>query len=235
VLHHSLVFVRYPDERAAEQPAWNTMGTLTEEFLAIYLPGLLPRALPSGTGKLVPRGSEVVIQIHYTSIGYETEDEPRLALYLYEDDARVRQLHARSAQDLFFQIPPYARDHPVQADFSFERDATLYGLMPHMHFRGSRMHYEAFYPDGTSEVLLSVPNYSFNWQSYYELARPKHIPRGTRVHVSGAFDNSAQNPFNPDPAKLVTWGEQSWDEMFMGYLVFAYDEPPTLASRRPSS
>ena len=117
-----------------------------------------------------------------------------------------------------FSIPPQARDHPVQAEMTLTSAATLYRMNPHMHLRGKRVRYEALYPNGKREVLLSVPDYDFNWQVGYALAEPKALPAGTRVVVSGAFDNSPQNLANPDPNARVTWGDQSWMEMFVGFL-----------------
>jgi peroxiredoxin len=220
VMHHSFAFVQPPGD-TGEAPAW---ANSIDEFLAVYVPGYVVAPFPEGTGKRIPAHSNLVIQLHYNAVGYETEDRPVLGLYL-DREPPGRELHTRGAFNQEFEIPPNDPDVPVFADFTFERDATLYGLMPHMHFRGKRMRYVATYPDGSQETLLSVPHYNFNWQRLYEFQEPKRMPAGTRVHVEGAFDNSALNPFNPDPSKLVRWGFQSWDEMFIGYLVYAYDEP----------
>ena len=101
---------------------------------------------------------------------------------------------------------------------TFDKDVYLYSFTPHMHFRGKAMRYTAHYPDGRSEILLSVPNYDFNWQMNYNLAEPKLLPSGTVMEVSGSFDNSELNPHNPDATRQVWFGLQSWDEMFIGFL-----------------
>ena len=119
-------------------------------------------------------------------------------------------------------IPPHEAKYVNATQKHFEEEVTLYGLAPHMHFRGKSMRYTATYPDGTSEVLLNVPNYSFNWQRYYNLIQPKVLPAGTVINIEAAFDNSAKNTFNPNPEKTVYWGDMSFDEMLIGYMSFQY-------------
>ena len=98
-----------------------------------------------------------------------------------------------------------------------QRDTVVTTLTPHMHVRGKDMTYIAHYPDGTSETLLSVPKYDFNWQITYELAQPKLLPKGTRIEVIAHYDNSTANKYNPDPTKDVRWGDQTWEEMMIGF------------------
>ena len=114
-------------------------------------------------------------------------------------------------------IPPGDKDHEMQLVTNIKEEAELYSLMPHMHFRGKRMKFVAKYPDGSEELLLSVPDYDFNWQLAHELEEPYRVPAGTQIVATGAFDNSTQNPANPDPNIEINWGEQSWEEMFMGF------------------
>ena len=123
-----------------------------------------------------------------------------------------------------FRIPPFARDHEASARYVFDEDVTITGLRAHMHFRGKDMKFSAEYPDGTISDLLSVPNYSYAWQPTYALEQPVNLPAGTRVHVTGAFDNSENNPANPDPSNELTFGLQSWDEMFIGYWTYHYSD-----------
>ncbi len=111
-------------------------------------------------------------------------------------------------------IPAYAENWKVVSVHSIREAITLYGLTPHLHLRGRSMKYTLTWPDGREEILLDVPKYDFNWQLYYELATPKHIPAGSKVTVVTLFDNSAKNPYNPAPEKEVFWSEQSWDEMY---------------------
>lgn len=190
------------------------------DFFASYVPGAGPNDFPPGTGKPVPRQARFRFQFHYTTTGYATTDRPQMALYFHDRRPR-REVQVTSAFNLRFVIPPGEREVPVSASRSFERDVVLYAFSPHMHYRGSRMRYVAHYPNGERETLLSVPRYDMDWQLTYHLARPKPIPAGTRIVVEGAFDNSPYNPFNPDPTQRVRFGEQSWDEMFIGYLVYA--------------
>ena len=117
-------------------------------------------------------------------------------------------------------IPPFDPDYEMHQTITIDDDARLFSLTPHMHFRGKRMSFTAEYPDGGEELLLSVPAYSFNWQLKHELAEPLRVPAGTKIIATGAFDNSSQNPYNPDPAAEVAWGEQSWEEMFMGFYTW---------------
>ena len=117
-------------------------------------------------------------------------------------------------------IPPRAADHRVEHSARLEHDMLLVAMFPHMHLRGKSFRYEAEYPDGTTEILLDVPRYDFNWQHRYVLAEPKRLPAGTVLRCSAQYDNSAGNPNNPDPAKYVTWGEQSWDEMMIGFFEY---------------
>lgn len=133
-------------------------------------------------------------------------------------------MKTRSAFNVKFTIPPGAAEQETVAEFTFKKDALLYEMSPHMHLRGSWFRYEAVYPDGKKEVLLSVPRYDFKWQHLYRLAQPKRLPAGTRLVCSGAHDNSAQNPDNPNPNETVQFGDQTFEEMFIGY--FNYTDAP---------
>jgi len=126
-----------------------------------------------------------------------------------------------------FEIPPGAPNQETQAEFKFAKDSLLYDMSPHMHLRGSWFTYEALYPDGKKEVLLSVPHYDFKWQHLYRLAQPKRLPAGTRLVCRGAHDNSTLNPDNPDPNKTVHFGDQTFDEMFIGYFNYTDAPPPS--------
>ncbi len=217
VLHHCLVFLKYPEALKKQQP--NYHGGAGGYFIG-YVPGTLPSAFPEGTGKFIPKGSKIIFQMHYTPTGKEEKDRTEIGLYVLPAKPAM-ELRTRAAAQNKFAIPPGEPDHEVRGEYRFKKDALLYSLSPHMHLRGSRFRYDAHYPDGRTETILSVPHYDFNWQTLYELAEPKKIPAGTRLVCTGAFDNSASNPANPDAAKPVKWGEQSWDEMFIGYINFA--------------
>jgi hypothetical protein len=127
-----------------------------------------------------------------------------------------------------FRIPPRTADYEGRLKYTFRKDGLLLGFMPHMHLRGSSARYVATYPDGRTETLLSVPDYDFNWQSVYRFAEPLRIPKGTQLTWIGHWDNSADNPRNPDPSKEVRWGLQTWDEMMNGWMEVVWQPPAKL-------
>ena len=200
-----------------------------EENLALYVPGSRQVAYPDGTGKLLPQGTDVTVEMHYTPTGTAGTDAPRLGLWLHTNPPPRALLVGRRGNGPVLNIPPFTQEWSVQHEATFSKDVLVYGMTPHMHLRGSRMKHEAFYPDGTKEVLLSVPHYDFHWQTLYRLETPKRLPAGTRLVVSGAFDNSLQNPHNPDPSRTVQYGQQSTDEMFVDFL--RYTEKLTLQTQ----
>src|SRR5690606_38067644 len=127
---------------------------------------------------------------------------------------------------------PHVIEHPTEASHVFEKPIVLYGLRPHMHFRGKDMTFTAHLPDGSTRVLMNVPDYSYNWQPTFELEEPIRLPAGNKVVVSGAFDNSKYNPANPDPSKELTFGLQTWDEMFIGYFSYYIDDDQQELARK---
>jgi hypothetical protein len=183
-----------------------------------------PTPFPKGSGKLLTKVSTLSFQMHYTTNGEAGVDHPRLGLYFAKDPVE-HELKVTSAFQLKLDIQPQMRAQPVEAIRTFIKDEVIYALSPHMHYRGAAMRFTADFPDGHSEVLLSVPQYDLNWQRSYQLATPKAVPAGTKIRCSGVFDNSATNESNPDPTKRVRFGEQSWDEMFIGYIVYADAAP----------
>ena len=176
-----------------------------------------PVEFPAGTGKLLKKGSYLVFQMHYTTIGKAATDRTEIGLY-FAKTRPASELLTVSAYDIGFQIAPGTKDHEVVAETTLSRDAVLHEMSPHMHLRGRRMRFEVVNADGSTETLLNVPAYQFAWQSLYRLAEPKTLTAGTRIRVTGGFDNSSQNPWNPDPTQTVSFGEQTYNEMFIGYL-----------------
>jgi peroxiredoxin len=215
VVHHILVFV---DDHSGKR----RQGIGGQ--LAAFAPGDVPTVLPPGTAKKVPAGSDLVFQLHYTPDGTVRTDRSRVGLIFargpVEHEAHTLGIHQRR-----FLIPPGAADHAVASSFTFPQDAHLLDMLPHMHLRGKSFEYKATYPDGTSEILLSVPAFDFGWQASYSLAAPKAMPRGTRIDCLAHYDNSAANPANPNPNIAVTWGDQTFEEMMIGYIVYTDDEP----------
>ncbi|MBI5768609.1 MAG: immunoglobulin domain-containing protein [Verrucomicrobia bacterium] len=191
-------------------------------FFAGYVPGLQQDYYPESTGKFLRAGGLVTFQMHYTPTGRPETDQTQIGFYFHASPPE-RELQTKAANNVLFSIPPGARDHAVSATFtpSATKDVLLYELNPHMHLRGKRMKFDANYADGTSETLVNVPQYDFAWQSNYRLVAPKRLPAGTSITVSGGFDNSAQNPANPNPGATVRFGEQTSEEMFIGYINYA--------------
>jgi hypothetical protein len=187
----------------------------------------------AGTGKRLPPGSKLDLEMHYTTVGSPQTDQTQVAFYVLPNRPE-REVTTRSAIQTDLNIAPGTDDSRDSAIYGFTRPATLYSLMPHMHLRGKWMRFELLLPNGHRETLLNVPRYDFNWQTVYRLAEPLHVPKGAWLLVTGGFDNSSVNPSNPAPAKRVQFGLQSWDEMFIGFLEAADDPANNVVSRKSS-
>ena len=192
-------------------------------LLASYAPGKGPDVYPPGTAKLIPAGSTIILQIHYSSFHgtIETAQQDRTIVGLiFAKETPARRAVTFTVPNHFFKIPPGAANHKVTAAYTFDRDVQLISYMPHMHLRGKDMKYEVVFPDGRRQTLLWVPKFEFDWQTVYRLKNPIMIPRGSRIIVTAHFDNSARNKHNPDPTKAVRWGDPSYDEMMIGWLEY---------------
>ncbi|MEE2783621.1 MAG: hypothetical protein VYE04_09685 [Pseudomonadota bacterium] len=187
--------------------------------LAGYVPGAEPRELPEGTGTFLPAGATLEFQMHYTTTGVATTDHSRIGVYFHtvEPEHKIKAMILANGR---IKIPPNADNHSEQAIREFERDALIYSILPHSHYRGKAARFVAHFPDGSREVLLNVPNYDFNWQTTYLLTEPKFMPAGTKIVYTNWWDNSAQNPANPNPNREVRWGRQSFDEMIFGAISY---------------
>ncbi|GIW87644.1 MAG: thiol-disulfide isomerase [Isosphaeraceae bacterium] len=221
VVHHIIVYLKPPGTRLREIDAL--------EHLAGYAPGDMPTALPDGIAKRIPAGSSLVFQLHYTPTGKVRRDQSRVGIWFARSEPKYR---ARTVPVLNskFTIPAGDPNHEVRATSRpVPRDTPLLGFFPHMHLRGKDFTYTAVYPDGSREILLSVPRYDFAWQSYYWLKEPKILPKGTRLDCVAHFDNSTANPAltEQDASKPVRWGDQTWEEMMIGYVdLLEPIEPP---------
>lgn len=224
VLHHLLSFIVPADyaERIVE-------GENDEyrEFLEGYAPGKEEAStFPADSGVFVPAGSAVQLSLHYTTFGKETVDKTRIGLYLAKSEPKHKySTFSLSHGGKNINIPPRDSDHKMSASHVFEDEIVLYGLRPHMHYRGKNMRMSVIYPNGTREDIINVPNYNFAWQPTYRLSEPMELPAGSRVMIEGAFDNSQYNVGNPDPDAVVKGGAQSWDEMFIGYFSYHKAQP----------
>ena len=210
-----------PAKRARTSPPPD--GSQPEsEFFVGFVPGLMGKVWPTGQAKFVPAGSDFILQLHYSTNGTAGTDRTRLGL-IFSKEAPTQRVLSAVAKNWTFVIPPGAPNHEVRSVVEFASDVTLVSLQPHMHYRGRDYEYKAIYPTGETEVLLLVPRYDFNWQLTYFLEKPKPLPRGTRIECTAHYDNSPNNPHNPDPAATIAYGEQSWDEMMSGWMEIAFD------------
>ncbi|RMF38919.1 MAG: thiol-disulfide isomerase [Planctomycetota bacterium] len=208
VVHHILAYIIPPGARRTDLRA----------VLVGYAPGTPPVHYGEDVALHVPAGSKLLFEMHYTPNGRPQRDRSYIGVR-FTDKSNVKSLlEGQIAINTRFAIPPGAADHQVTADYRLREDALLLSMTPHMHLRGKSFRYEAFYPDGRSEILLDVPRYDFNWQLKYVLADPKLLPSGTRIRCTAVFDNSERNLVNPDPTQTVHWGDQSWEEMMIGFM-----------------
>jgi len=220
-VHHVIAYTQAKGGSLNENPLGRTnIGGTTPNK-----PGVV---FGDGIARLLRANSEIVLQMHYTTNGTEADDRTSVALIFAKEPPR-KMLRGGMALNLRFQIPPGAPNHEVRAVQTFNEETVLTSMTPHMHNRGKDMTYIAHYPDGSSETLLSVPKYDFDWQLTYQLATPKSLPKGTTLEVIAHFDNSPNNKSNPDPTATVRWGDQTWEEMMIGFFGTITDVTPELA------
>lgn len=215
VVHHVIVFVQEP----------GATSRLQGKLLVGFAPGEDPAIFRPGFGRKIPAGSNLLFQVHYTPNGTATKDVTTVGL-IYAKTPVQHTVVTRPVLQTAFEIPAGHANYEVKSSFTFNESAQLYSFMPHMHLRGKDFEYKAVFPDGTSKILLSVPRYDFSWQTYYVLKDPIAVPKGTRIECVAHFDNSTNNKYNPDPTKAVKWGDQTWEEMMIGWMSFVYDSPP---------
>ena len=230
-VHHAVVYIRPPDSqwlRHAPVGEPFTASTLTNreerrqahettsDLLLVYAPGSSPDQWPDTMAKFVPAGSDLVFQLHYTTNGTQDRDQTAVGLVFAKTPPKQRVITLQLNNHALI-IPPGADDFRVEVQGTLPNDATLLSLFPHMHLRGKRFEYDIVHEDGSAEVLLRV-NYHFHWQLSYKLAEPRVLKAGTKLRAIAWYDNSKNNPHNPDPNKIVTWGDQTSDEMMVGFF-----------------
>jgi hypothetical protein len=204
-----------------------------DDFLTAYAPGSDYGEWQPGTAKRIPAGATIRFQVHYSKVAGSVQTDRSMVGMVFAKQPPEKLMKTRAVANVFFEIPPNADHHKVTATWKPSLDVLLYSLMPHMHYRGASMEYKVFYPDGKSEVLLNVPAYSFSWQMAYRPQAPIRIPAGSRIQVTGYFDNSTKNKYNPDPTKAVRQGEPTYDEMMMGFMDYTAEKPSALAKVDP--
>ena len=215
-IHHIIVFIEEPGKKSG------VLGGEGGSLLAGFAPGEPPHIWERGTARLIKAGSTLIFQVHYTPNGMAVKDRSYIGLKYATDAPAFRSLTGR-ALNFAFKIPPGDPSYEVKSSWTAKEEIELIGLMPHMHLRGKDFKYTIVYPDGRDEVILSVPRYDFNWQLGYDLKEPLKLPKGTRIDCVAHFDNSPNNKYNPDPTKEVKWGDQTWEEMMIGW--FSYTVP----------
>ncbi|GFE78834.1 thiol-disulfide isomerase [Steroidobacter agaridevorans] len=205
--------------------------------LAGFAPGMEPIVYPQDTGVLFPKDADFVFQMHYTPNGKAVTDHSKVGFYFREASNPPKYpLHLTALTDFKFEIPPGAKEHTTTVTRPIQRDMLIYNIMPHSHLRGRAGTMTAVYPDGREEILLNVPKYDFNWQTVYEYRQPKTIPAGSKLVWRFSWDNSTQNPANPDPSKPVRWGDQTFEEMGIGFVRFRYlDETTDTRSQKTAA
>lgn len=229
VVHHAIVFIRPPDGVDSNGVGW----------LTAFVPGQRATMFPLGYARRVPAGSKLVFQMHYTPNGVEQSDITKIGVNFIEPDQVTHEVFTLVGLDQEFEIPPHAADHLVSTSVSrWPRNSELLAIMPHMHLRGKSFRLTANAKsqpadDTSSSTLLNVPRYDFNWQHTYELESPLPLNSVQKLNIMVSFDNSRNNPFNPNPDEYVLWGDQTWEEMAVAFLEVA--KPLNEVQDRPNS
>ena len=230
-VHHAVVYIRDPRSQwLADEPSGalftlppgashlpNPKSFTTSDILMVYTPGNSYEIWKAGVAKKIPAGASLVLQMHYTANGKATSDQTSIGIVFAKQPPEKAVLTLQMGNDRFV-IPPGDPNYRVRVSGTLPNDALLIGLLPHMHLRGKGFEYLINGPNGAVETLLKINNYDFNWQINYRLAEPRLLRAGTRLEWVGYFDNSANNPRNPDPSAEVRFGEQSWEEMMIGFF-----------------
>ena len=253
VVHHVLVFCKDPE--AAPRPAayavlipkplFNRPGDDPDHpkpapnlspgsLIATTAPGTNAIDLGPGRAMRIRAGSTLVLQIHYTANGTAASDLTRVGV-IYAKEPPRQEIRNGAFTNVTLKLPPGASDTAIDSAIQFLEDSHITAIFPHTHLRGKSWSYQIVYPDGRSEVVLTVPKYDFNWQTYYVFTTPLAAPKGSRLEAVAHYDNSAENKWNPDPAVEVHWGEQTWQEMQYSGLTYFVDQPrqPATADARP--
>lgn len=234
-VHHILVYVRDPESkwlRGEAEPGIpfvpprqlpngkprSDIGGMGNETLTIYTPGNVPDIFEPGRAKLIRAGSDLVLQMHYTPNRKKAVVDKSKVGFVWAKGPPKERILTTAVMNDSFEIPPGNANYRVDAEYPFKNPNKVLSFFPHMHLRGKSFEYVLRKPDGKRETLLKVPNYNFNWQLTYRLKTPVDIPAGSRIEGVAYFDNSPNNPFNPDPESVVRWGEQSEEEMMIGFF-----------------
>jgi len=214
VVHHVIITVKQPEEPSSSQAQREEDG-----LWAGYVPGQAVWAYPTGFARFLPEGARLVFQMHYTPNGTATTDRTRVGV-IYADEPPAHEVRVKGIMNHRIEIPPHAARHREEASLKLPVDATVLGFLPHLHLRGAACRYEVIDGAGDVEALLDIPRYDFNWQLLYRYAQPRALQAGDTLRFTAWFDNSSGNPANPDPGATVRWGQQTFDEMLLGYVEY---------------
>jgi thiol-disulfide isomerase/thioredoxin len=222
VVHHVVVYLL----KQGQTKPFAADGNMS--VLVGWAPGDLGLSLPADTALRIPKGARLLFEMHYTPNGTAMKDLSSVGIVFAKEPPRF-ELMMNSFANESIKLPPNDPHYRAEAVFRIRADARLLSLTPHMHWRGKDYRYELIYPDGRREVLLSVPRWDFNWQNVYQFQEPVKLPKGARLHAVAHWDNSRNNPYNPDPSKTVKFGLQTWEEMMVGWVAYVWERPETAA------
>ena len=225
VVHHVIVSLQTDGEGTNLLSESGATG-----YWAAYVPGYTHRTYPEGYARKLPAGAKLKLQIHYTPNGQATQDQLKIGL-IFSKQPPQYEMHTLGIPQLGLNIPPGVHRHVETAKYHVTKNINVTGYQAHTHLRGIAFRYELVKPNGETETLLDIPKFDFNWQLQYDYVQPKFIPADSTIRVLAVYDNSADNPANPDPTKTVKWGQQTYDEMLVGYV--EYYRPRILAERKP--
>jgi peroxiredoxin len=215
VVHHILMLVLPAAAKRGDGAGRRSTGSA---WLAATAPGARPLDLPPGHAKFIPKGSRLVFQMHYTPNGAPQVDRSKVGLVFADPKTVTHVVMTKESKNEWFLIPPGKAKHEVRGTYVAKQDLLVTSLFPHMHLRGSAFRYTAELPGGRREILLDIPRYDFAWQNAYVLEKPFTLPKGAKMVCDAVFDNSEENLSNPNPKSWVRWGDQTWEEMMIGYF-----------------
>jgi hypothetical protein len=231
VVHHVVIYIL----KEGQKGPVGRDGSMS--ILVGWAPGDLGLVCPPDTALRVPKGASLRFEMHYTPNGTSVKDRSAVGITFADKPPRNEMLIGEFA-NLAIEVPPHDPHYQAEAAFRLRADARILSFAPHMHWRGKDYRYEVIYPDGKRQTLLSVPRWDFNWQSVYRFEEPLKLPKGAKLHAVAHWDNSVNNPLNPDPSKSVRFGLQSWEEMMVGFVAYVWERPETaaeLAKNPPSA
>lgn len=237
VVHHVLVFCREPGSRPSPMPFSQVVPKMPMQhngggpgaLVATTAPGTNALILPPEKALMIRAGAVLLFQVHYTTNGKAAKDKSSVGM-IFAKQPPQQEVRSSAFVNPLFVIPPGANNQQVDSAIQFTEDSHIFGLIPHTHLRGKSWEYRMVYPDGRIEVVLSVPKYDFNWQTFYVFSKPLAAPKGTRLEATAHYDNSTTNRFNPDPKATVRWGDQTWEEMQYTGITYSVDKPQSLVT-----